>query len=88
VRTVPGRRRTSAEDHVAVRVAPNLSIALAVRWYRHDHGPTQGQLAKRVGVSQQQIAKLERVESNVTLRTLSTVASAFDHTVNIELEPA
>jgi transcriptional regulator with XRE-family HTH domain len=41
-----------------------------------------------VGVSQQQIAKLERVQSNVTLRTLSTVASAFDHTVNIELEPA
>jgi predicted RNase H-like HicB family nuclease len=42
-----------------VPVRAGLAASLGVRWARQDADLTQGELGRRAGVSQQQIAKLE-----------------------------
>jgi len=75
------RKRPTA---VPIDVDPLLAIAVTLRWSRLDAGLTQGQLATRVGVSQQQIAKLERPGANPSLVTLCKIADALG--VRLELE--
>src|SRR5690349_24227687 len=53
-----------------VDVDPQLAIAVSLRWARQDAGLTQADLASRIGVSQQQIAKLERPGANPSIATL------------------
>ncbi len=60
-----------------VPVSARLAAVLTLRWARQDAGLTQAQLAKRAGVSQQQIAKLESPDGNPTLVTLERVAAAL-----------
>jgi DNA-binding XRE family transcriptional regulator/predicted RNase H-like HicB family nuclease len=60
-----------------VPVSPQLAVRLLVRWARQDANLTQAEVAKRAGVSQQAIAKLEQRASNPTLGTLSKVAEAL-----------
>jgi predicted RNase H-like HicB family nuclease/DNA-binding XRE family transcriptional regulator len=76
------RKRTGA---VAISVEPQLAIAVTLRWVRLDAGLTQSQLATRVGVSQQQIAKLERPGANPSIATLRKVADALGARLELEL---
>jgi transcriptional regulator with XRE-family HTH domain/predicted RNase H-like HicB family nuclease len=77
------RRRTSSRSSVvAVSIAPVLSLALEVRWARDDQSLSQADLAARVGVSQQQIAKIEDPDANPTLATIARVLDAL----GLELE--
>jgi DNA-binding XRE family transcriptional regulator/predicted RNase H-like HicB family nuclease len=75
------RKRATA---VPIDVDPLLAIAVTLRWSRLDAGLTQGQLATRIGVSQQQIAKLERPGANPSIVTLRKIADALG--VRLELE--
>jgi predicted RNase H-like HicB family nuclease/DNA-binding XRE family transcriptional regulator len=70
----PGPRSRKGD---AIEVAPQLSAVLQIRWRRDELELTQGQLAKRAGVSQQQIAKLEDPDGNPTLATLEKIAAAL-----------
>ena len=70
---------------VLVSVSPILAVRLQLRWARQSLGLTQSALAKRVGVTRQQIALLEAPDSNVTLRTLERVASAMNLRLEVEL---
>ena len=82
------RKNTPAgpdERRGPVRVAPSLSVRLLVRWAREDRGWSQSELARRVGVSQQAIAKLEAPDSNITFTTLEKVAEALELEVDLEL---
>lgn len=65
------RRPRPHRGGVAIPVAPGLDVAIQLRWLRDELGLTQAQLARQVGVTQQQIAKLERSGSNPTIRTLA-----------------
>ena len=76
-----GRSRSA----VMVTVSPILSVRLQLRWARQALGLTQAALAKRVGVTRQQIALLEAPDSNVTLRTLERVAAAMGLRLEVEL---
>lgn len=49
-------------------------------------GWTQADLAQKVGVSQQQIVKLEDPDCNPTFETVTKVARAFDETLSIVFE--
>jgi predicted RNase H-like HicB family nuclease/DNA-binding XRE family transcriptional regulator len=69
----PARRRGTMPVHVD----PQLAVAVALRWARHDARLTQAQLAARAGVSQQQVAKLERPGSNPSIATLRRIAEAL-----------
>lgn len=60
---------------VPIQVRPRLDIAIQLRWLREALRLTQREFATRLGVSQQQIAKLENPEGNPTLGTLEAIAS-------------
>lgn len=44
---------------------------MQLRWLREEEGLSQAALAKRVGVSQQQVAKLEGPAANPSVATLA-----------------
>ncbi len=67
-----------------VAVSPRLSLTLALRWARQDAGLTQAELARRLRVSQQQIAKVEHPDANPTLDTLLRVAAALGVALRVE----
>jgi predicted RNase H-like HicB family nuclease/DNA-binding XRE family transcriptional regulator len=73
--SAPPRPRARKGD--PIEVAPQLSAVLQIRWRREELELTQGQLAKRAGVSQQQIAKLEDPDGNPTVATLEKIAAAL-----------
>jgi predicted RNase H-like HicB family nuclease/DNA-binding XRE family transcriptional regulator len=62
---------------VEVPVSASLSAVLCIRWVRQDRDLSQAELAKMVGVSQQQSAKLEDPDGNPTLRTRDQVGRAL-----------
>ena len=69
-------------------VAPLLSAVLQIRWRREELELTQGQLAKRAGVSQQQIAKLEDPDGNPTIATLEKIAAALGLRLEVSFRAA
>ena len=81
----PARPAASARGTVAVEVDPQIAVAIALRWARQEAGLTQGQLASRIGISQQQVAKLERPEANPSVATLRKVAEALGVRLHLEL---
>src|SRR5690348_7514997 len=67
----PGHATRGSEP---IDVDPQLAVAVSLRWARQDAGLTQSELATRVGVSQQQVAKLERPGANPSIATLKKIA--------------
>ena len=61
---------------MAVAVSASMSTALQIRWLR-DKQLTQNELAKRAGISQQQIARHEKPNANPTVKTLQSIAIAL-----------
>ena len=78
-----GRGRGS--ERIRIEVPPPLAVAVQMRQARVRLGLTQRQLAARAGVSQQQIAKLERPDENPTVATLVKVAQALDCRLDVAL---
>lgn len=70
-------------DLWTVPVNAALSVAIQLRWARQDAGLSQVELARRAGVSQQQIAKLEDPDENPTIGTLTKVAQALRVAVDV-----
>ena len=87
---VPSRPtpRRSGSRTALIPISPILAVRLELRWARQGLGLSQEDLAKRIGVTRQQIALLESPDSNVTLRTLERVARAMDLRLDIRLTPA
>lgn len=84
---VPPRPRTRSGG-VPISVPTRLDVAIQLRWLRDKLGLSQAELARRIGVSQQQIAKLEKSSSNPTLRTLVEVTHKLGAHVLIHLGSA
>jgi transcriptional regulator with XRE-family HTH domain len=59
-------------------LAPYEAIARQLIAFRIEHGLSQAELARRCGVSQPAIARLERGEHEPRLATLRRVAHALD----------
>jgi predicted RNase H-like HicB family nuclease/DNA-binding XRE family transcriptional regulator len=72
---------------VRVQVRLGLSMQLLLRWARQESGLTQAQVAKRVGVGQPQIAKLENPDSNPSVETLERVLTALGISVRLDWRP-
>lgn len=77
------RRAPTKRTLRKVYVSPSLSTALQIRWARQDLGLTQKQLAQRLGLKQQQIAKLENPDENPTLKSLDEVAKGLGLSVDL-----
>ena len=66
-----------------------LEIGLQVRNLRKKAGLTQIELAKKLGISQQVISRLESGDAdNPTLTTLENIAQATGHRMRLEFEPS
>lgn len=86
VPSVPKARRAPKGGRVLdVRVPVALATSTRLRQARARHGYTQAELASRAGVSQQQIAKLERPGANPTLETLEKIALALGELVEVTI---
>jgi predicted transcriptional regulator len=57
-----------------------------IRQARQAAGLTQAELAKRAGMKQPEIARLESVGANPRLSTLDRIVSATGHNLNLGLE--
>ena len=71
---------------ISVIVNPKLSASLSVRWSRVDLDISQKELANRVGVTQQAIAKIEDPDGNPTFDTIQKVAAALGLEVHLTFE--
>jgi len=76
-----------APSGVPVAVPAVLGLVLQLRWTRAALGLTQAQAAKRAGVSQQQIARLEHPDANPTIEMLARVAQGFGRALSVEIKP-
>lgn len=82
----PGFADTTSSG-LRVDVPARLAVALRLRWARTEAKLTQAELAKRSGLAQQMIARLERPTSNPTVETLAKVAAALGTTLELEMRP-
>lgn len=85
---VPRRHRaTKGEEVRYVHVPAALSARIQIRQARTAAGLSQMELAKRIGVSQQQVANLESPDGDVKLSTLERAAAALDLTLDVSFHP-
>ena len=77
----PGFRTVWAENALA------RSIGLSIGAYRQRHGLTQTELGARVGMSQSQVARLERMDHTPSFETLLRLADALGLKIEITIEP-
>ena len=69
----------------AIRVSPQLALALQIRWRRQELDLSQSQLGRRLGVTRQQVATLENPDSNWRISTLLRVAEALGLELDVAL---
>lgn len=69
------------------RTAVARAVALKVLTYRTEHGLSQRALAKKLGMTQPQVARLEAGEHNPTIDTLARLAQALDIEFAIDVHP-
>jgi len=61
-----------------------LEIAYQILKLRKQKGISQGELAKKIGTKQSDIARMESGQQNFTTDTLQKIASAFKRDLKIE----
>jgi DNA-binding XRE family transcriptional regulator/predicted RNase H-like HicB family nuclease len=71
-----------------VPVPAKLAVKLALRWARKRAGLTQAELARRAGLSQPAVARLEHPDHNPTLDLLERVAAALGTRLEVDLRAA
>lgn len=70
------------------RTALARAVAVAVVRYRAEHDLSQRDLAVQLGMTQPQVARLERGEVNPSMDTLMRVAAGLGIELTIDIRPA
>ncbi len=64
-----------------------LEIAYGILQLRKQRGLSQAQLARKIGTSQSNIARIEAGKQNFTLSSLLKIAQALDYDLEISFSP-
>ena len=70
-----------------VKPFPNVDIGSEIAGARAARDMSQKELAKKLGLDQSDVSKIERGVSNISLKTLRKIADALDCNVVVKLEP-
>lgn len=82
------RREVPGFDQLLAKELAELDLALAIVAMRKDRKLTQRDLARRAGLTQAMVARLENPENrSATVKTLAAVAAALGCRLKIALEP-
>jgi transcriptional regulator with XRE-family HTH domain len=68
--------------------APARALALLLVKYRAEHGLTQTALARKIGISQPAVARMEIGEHMPTIKTLMKISEALDIEILLDIKPA
>ena len=79
-------RKSGASRILRCEVPARLAVKLELRWARQRVGLTQEALARRAGVTQPMIAKMENPDYNPTIETLEKVAKALGVRLEVSLK--
>lgn len=83
---IPKPKRYSSKDYFWITPHEDVAIPLMIRQARIKHGLSQKELSHLLGISFQQIQKLETPgKSNPTVRTLAAISRALQETLEIKL---
>lgn len=74
---IPRPPQAEGPDIHWIMVDPYLAAPIMLRWAREEANLTQGELAARLNVTRQAVAKLERSTANPSLKTLTRVFRAL-----------
>ncbi len=83
----PRPSHKSGKDILLVPVPVSLGLRMELRWARDEAKLTQAQLAKRIGMTQQQLASLESENANPTFNTITRIAKGLGRNVVVSLVP-
>lgn len=84
----PRRVRAPKRGEVRwVRVPAILSARVQIRQARAAACLSQAELARRIGVTQQQVANIESPDGDILLGTLERAANALELTIDVRLRP-
>lgn len=72
------------QDEAYIEVLAKTALIFSM--YRHENGLTQAQLAKKLGVSQVMVSKLEKGDSNISLKNLSDYLFSLDMSFEISAQ--
>jgi transcriptional regulator with XRE-family HTH domain len=84
------RAELLGDPAVAAEYGKNLlahQVALAVLRYRSEHGLSQRQLGRLLGMPQSNIARLEAGERQPTIETLAKLARVLGRDFTVEVTP-
>lgn len=87
-RIPPFAKAHRGPDWLVVRIDPVLAVKVALRQARAEAGLTQAELASRLGITQQAVAKLEDPDRNVELATVARVVEELGYELNVGVVPA
>ncbi len=79
-------KKSKKFEHLFRIESAKLKVAQWIGDMRERAGLTQGQLAKRMGVSQQLISRIESGSDNLTLETLVTFLEVFHVSIKIGVD--
>ena len=83
---VPKAKSRKGKNYYWISPDSSVGIALQLRQVRIKLGLTQAEAAKKLGITIQQLQKLETPgKSNPTVKTLSKISQAFDVELEIDL---
>lgn len=77
----------SFDDFLQEQLQPEHAVMQAMIGARHQSGLTQNELARRTGIAQSDISKLEHGNGNPSVRTLLRLAKGMGMQLKIEFTP-